>query len=287
MRVAVTGAGGFVGGHAVEALLAAGHHVVAATRSADRVARFGDRVEAVTCDLAQPDPVLFERLGRPDALLHLAWEGLPHYTSRRHFEVEGPRQYRFVKALVEAGLPRVVVAGTCFEYGLAEGALHEDRPTAPVTAYGFAKDALRRALELLRVDVPFGFAWARLFYLHGPGQAPTSLLAKLEHAIAAGDTHFAMSSGEQLRDYLPVETAARHLATLVAASHADGVFNVCSGAPIAVRTLAERRVAALGSTLTLDFGRLPLPPYEPLAFWGDPSRLHALVPSVAAPGEPA
>lgn len=278
-RVAVTGASGFVGRYAVDALLGAGQRVVVLTRTAERVARFGDRVDVVVGDLAQPAPDLFERLGRPDALLHLAWEGLPHYTARRHFEIEGPRQYRFVKSLVEAGLRRVVVAGTCFEVGLAEGALREDCPTAPVTAYGFAKDALRRALELLHADLPFELTWARLFYLYGPGQPATSLYAKLQAAIAAGEPRFAMSSGEQLRDYLPVEVAAGHLAALAGApagaGFAHGLVNVCSGTPIAVRTLAERWVADAGSAIRLDFGRLPMPVYEPLAFWGDPARLHA------------
>jgi dTDP-6-deoxy-L-talose 4-dehydrogenase (NAD+) len=285
LRVAVTGAGGFVGGHVVDALLAAGHTVVVATRAPERVARFAGRVDVVTCDLADPDPTLHDRLAGPDVLVHLAWEGLPHYRSRRHFEVEGPRHYRFVRALVEAGLRRVVVAGTCFEYGLADGCLREDRPTAPVTAYGFAKDALRQALALLRADVPFELVWARLFYLHGPGQAATSLPAKLHAAIAAGETRFAMSSGEQLRDYLPVEAAAGRLAALAAARGVDGIVNVCSGVPVAVRTLAERWVAATGRPLTLEFGRLPLPAYEPLAFWGDPARLHALVGPPTASGE--
>ena len=39
----------------------------------------------------------FERIGRPDVLIHLAWGGLPNYRSLHHFEGELPAQYRFLR----------------------------------------------------------------------------------------------------------------------------------------------------------------------------------------------
>ncbi len=54
------------------------------------------------------------RAGRPDALLHLAWGGLPCYTAERHIDEELPMQFAFLHDLVEEGLPRMTVTGTCF-----------------------------------------------------------------------------------------------------------------------------------------------------------------------------
>ena len=56
-------------------------------------------------------------------------------------------------------------------------------------------------MELLAAERPVVFQWARLFYMHGVGQNPASLLAQLDRAIDAGDATFNMSGGEQLRDY--------------------------------------------------------------------------------------
>ncbi len=41
-----------------------------------------------------------------------------------------------------AGFKHLLVAGTCFEYGLQNGCLHEELTPNPVTPYGLAKDSL-------------------------------------------------------------------------------------------------------------------------------------------------
>jgi dTDP-6-deoxy-L-talose 4-dehydrogenase (NAD+) len=115
--------------------------------------------------------------------------------------------------------------------------------------------------------------WARLFYVYGEGQAAGSLLPQLEEAIARGDAVFNMSGGEQLRDYLPIEEAARYLVALALNGTDNGVVNVCSGRPVSVRELAETVVHAHDSRITLNLGHFPYPDYEPMAFWGDRSKL--------------
>jgi dTDP-6-deoxy-L-talose 4-dehydrogenase (NAD+) len=83
-----------------------------------------------------------------------------------------------------------------------------------------------------------------LFYLHGEGQNPNSLLAALDRAIDAGDAQFNMSGGEQLRDFLPITSAAAHLAAIIARRDFNGVINCASGQPVSVRALVEQRRAS-------------------------------------------
>src|SRR3546814_6352219 len=52
-----------------------------------------------------------------DLLLHFVWSGLPNYDSPHHMKRELPAQAAFLSACVRSGTRRVVVAGTCFEYG--------------------------------------------------------------------------------------------------------------------------------------------------------------------------
>ena len=271
MKVAVTGATGFIGRHVLNELARHDVETIAISRHATPGAG------GVQLDIRAASDDAFERIGRPDALIHLAWGGLPNYRSLHHFEQELPAQYRFLSNLIAAGLNNLVVVGTCFEYGMQSGPLSEELPARPDNPYGYAKDSLRRQLEYLRAARPFNLTWARLFYLHGEGQAASSLLPLLRQAVARGDSVFNMSGGEQLRDYLPVSEVARCLVALALKRADHGVVNLCSGRPISVRRLVEGWIAENNWSIELNLGHYPYPDYEPMAFWGDRRKLDTLL----------
>ncbi|MCR4330345.1 MAG: NAD-dependent epimerase/dehydratase family protein, partial [Patescibacteria group bacterium] len=202
---------------------------------------------------------------------------LPNYKSLHHFETELPRQYHFLKTLIEAGLPSLLVTGTCFEYGMQSGSLSEEMVTLPGNPYGLAKDVLRKQLEFLRAVKPYNLIWARLFYMYGESQPNTSLYPKLMDAVSRGDKVFNMSGGEQLRDYLPVEVIASNIARLAIDKSYNGTVNVCSGKPISVRRLVEGWLQENGWKIELNLGHYPYPDYEPMAFWGERHRLDAFL----------
>ena len=273
MNVLVTGATGFVGRHVVAALLARGHEVTAVARDAARAGAlpWSGKARFVACDIHRETDRLLALTPRADVLVHLAWPGLPNYKDAFHLEENLPADLRLLRAAVASGIGRLVVAGTCLEYGLREGALETSMETRPVTPYGLAKDTLRKALELMRAKTPFTLQWVRLFYMYGAGQNPGSLLCQLDRAIDEGRETFDMSQGDQLRDYLPVEEVAECFARLVDDPAIQGVVNCSSGRPVSVLELVERRRAERGSAIRLNRGRYPYPDYEPLAFWGVPT----------------
>lgn len=275
MKVAVTGATGFIGRHVLSELARHSIEIVAVTRSS--AVKLGGNIETIQLDIEESPGKAFDRLGRPDALIHLAWGGLPNYRSLHHFDHELPMQYQFLSELVRSGLGGLVVTGTCFEYGMQYGQLNEAMDTHPVNPYGFAKDTLRRQLEYLRQSQPFALTWARLFYLHGDGQAKNSLLPQLTQAVEQGHKVFNMSGGEQLRDYLLVTDVAHSLVAL-ALNKADlCVVNVSSGKPISVRRLVEGWIDKNHWDIHLNLGHYPYPDYEPLAFWGDRTKLESFL----------
>ena len=100
MHIAVTGATGFLGRHVIPALLAQDLTVTAVLRPGGEEKPWIDGLAKVAMDLSKPPGDLFESLGRPDAVIHLAWQGLPNYKSLHHFETELPFQYRFLISLV-------------------------------------------------------------------------------------------------------------------------------------------------------------------------------------------
>jgi len=276
MRVAVTGATGFVGRHVVARLLERGHAVVASARNDERARAMPwiERVDFIRCDLHEDFRPLLA--ADADALIHLAWPGLPNYRDYFHVDRNLVADIRFLKAAVDRGWRQLMVAGTCLEYGMRYGPLTEDMATSPTTPYGFAKDALRKALQLLQKESPFVLQWMRLFYMYGDGQNPASLLGQLNKAIDEGRATFDMSMGDQLRDYLPVEQVAVNFVLALENPQCEGVINCCSGKPISVIDLVSQRCRARASPIELNRGHYPYPDYEPLAFWGVPSKLAGL-----------
>lgn len=276
LRIAVTGASGFIGQHVMDRLALEQVEIVAVGRRAAANSRDGIFATKLM-DLAHPGTDVYAAIGRPNVLVHLAWQGLPNYQSLHHIESEFRVQYDFLRSLVVAGLPHLVVSGTCFEYGLQEGCLSEAQPTRPVTPYGLAKTCLQQALAFLCASHATQLTWARLFYLWGEGQAAGSLYASLAAAAQRGDATFNMSAGEQLRDYLNVREVADTLVRLAIRADGAGVVNVCSGVPVSVGRMVERWVAENGWTMALNKGYYPYPAHEPMAFWGDRSKLDGLL----------
>ena len=279
MKVLVTGATGFVGRHLVAALLARGCEIRAVARNAETAQGMPwiNDVEFIAADIHAADLNVVALTEGIDALAHLAWPGLPNYRALFHFEHNLMADYRFIKSAVEAGVQQVLVTGTCFEYGMQSGPLSEATEPRPSNPYGLAKHTLHLFLQSLQQEQPFTLQWARLFYLHGEGQNPNSLLAALDRAIDSGEASFNMSAGEQLRDFLAIETAASHLAAILHQRDFDGVVNCASGQPVSVRALVEQRLRERGATLALNLGHYPYPTHEPLAFWAVTERLQQLL----------
>ena len=270
MKVAVTGARGFIGRYVLAELAQRNVEIVATQRRAVTKAQpEAASVHWVTLDIENPPENVFAVLGKPDVLMHLAWGGLPNYRSLHHFETELPAQYSFLADLIRGGLPSLVTIGTCLEYGMQSGPLAAEMETRPNNPYGFAKDVLRQKLQYLQTDHSFNLTWARLFYMYGDGQAGTSLFPLLKKAVDAGEKTFKMSGGEQLRDYLHVAEVARLLVDLTLDSENIGAINVCSGKPTSIQNLVRGWIRENDWKIELELGAYAYPDYEPMAFWGD------------------
>jgi nucleoside-diphosphate-sugar epimerase len=280
-KVLVTGATGFIGNYVLHELLKQQYHVIATSASPEKAKSrdWYEKVEYIPLDLKNLFPAdnYYQYFNKPDLLIHLAWEGLPNYKAAFHEEENLPRHFAFLKNLVVHGLRDISVTGTCFEYGLHEGCLSEDRPSDPSNPYARAKNSLRLMLEELAKNEPFRLKWVRLFYMYGKGQSPNSLLSQLQSALDRGDTEFNMSPGDQLRDYLPVETVARYIVKIATQSEVTGIINCCSGIPMPVMELVTEYLKKREASIKLNTGYYPYSDLEPKDFWGDTKKLKTIL----------
>ena len=173
-----------------------------------------------------------------------------------------------MKGLIEDGLESILITGTCFEYGNQSGPLSVRSETKPTNPYGFAKKSLYEELKFLQSYKNFNLIWARLFYLYGEGQSQNSLYTSLKNAINSGEETFNMSGGEQLRDFLPVQTVAKKIVDLTLKINNSKTVNICSGVPISVRGLVEKLIDENNWQINLNRGFYAYPDYEPMSFWG-------------------
>ena len=277
MKILVTGATGFVGSHVINELLKYDHQIIIALRNKNSVKHLQDKIKVIEFDLdnLQSNKNYFSESGKPDLLIHLAWQGLPNYKEKFHLEKNLPSHSAFLKNIVSNGLQNLVVTGTCFEYGMKEGCLSEEMESDPQNPYALAKDNLRKFLEELQKQNSFNLKWVRLFYMYGKGQNPNSLFSQLELALQKGETTFNMSGGEQLRDYLPVETVAEYIVKIALQNKINGIINCCSGVPVKVKTLVKNYLKEKKKHIQLNLGHYPYTDYEPMKFWGDTERLNS------------
>ena len=277
-RVLITGASGFIGQHVLKRLKSEGAEISILVRDQSKIDNLSNYIDNLyTMDIENVSENIFDYLGSPDTMIHLAWGGLPNYHSLHHFEEELPRQYAFLKAMIVGGLKSLVITGTCFEYGMKEGCLYESQTTKPDNCYGYAKASLHNQLNYLNKDIPFNLAWCRLFYMWGDGQSENSLYAQLKAVVLRGDKDFNMSPGAQLRDYLPVEKVAEYLVEISKRNKVSTIFNIASGKPISIRELVENWIEENNWDIKLNFGFYAYPSYEAMEFWGDISNLNKLL----------
>jgi len=278
MKILVTGATGFIGNHLINELVKnKSFEIIATSRSLEKAKKLDwfDKVLYIEYDMNDyVNKDLYRLFNKPDKVIHLSWEGLPNYKDLIHIEKNLINQYRFIKSFIKGGLKDIVITGTCFEYGIQNGCLSENIDMKPSNSYAIAKDTLRKFVIELNKEFDFSYKWIRLFYMYGNGQSEKSLMALLDKAIEDDEKEFNMSSGEQLRDFLHISEVVKNILLIVdQKKYKNQAINCCSGQAISIRRLVENYLNERNYNIQLNLGFYPYPDYEPMAFWGNDSKL--------------
>lgn len=265
MKVAVTGAGGYMGRYVVRELLSRGHEVIAVDlnyKEVDSRAVFSD------AHIFSGDKDIYTQLGRPDLCIHLAWQDGFIHNSPKHME-NLSNHFLFLKNMIEGGCRKIAVMGTMHEVGFWEGCVTADTPCNPLSQYGVAKNALRQSLLLLGEKEGVDIYWLRAFYIMGDDGRNSSIFTKLLEAQELGKKEFPFTTGENKYDFITIKELARQIVAASTQSEYKGIINVCSGTPVSLKDKVNDFIAEKGLDIKLKYGAFPERPYDSKIIYGD------------------
>ena len=210
-----------------------------------------------------------DRVGA-DVCVHLAWDSTNGWSAVNAVD-SAAGSLLFVRALLESGCKRLVVAGSSFEYDVIDGPLTEESPIRPQDLYGAAKHAVHLVAGQLARRHNASLVWLRIFNTYGTYDDERRLVPSIVRTLLKGDI-LPTTAGAQIRDYTHVDDVASAILH-VAKSDYEGPINIASGVPVCVRDVATTTARLMGKADRLQIGALPYPPGEPMTNWADVRRL--------------
>ena len=258
--ICVTGAGGFIGSHVVQALSAAGARIfahlgppamVVPGLSAERLGAF---------EIEDLDALKTFARGA-DTIVHLAGPSSVAESFAfpdRHARAHALGAATVLLAMRAIGVRRLVHVSSAEVYGRQlTSPVSEDAVPAPRSPYAVAKLAAEGFVRVAAQQGEIDAIVLRPFSVYGPGLPARSLLASIL-AQASGSGPIRLARLEPVRDYVFVADVAEAIVR-ICGDQMPGpgtIFNVGSGVGVSVSGLAERVLAVVGRTAPV-LGDLP------------------------------
>ena len=291
MRLLLTGAGGFVGGHLVElvrqeAPATSLHGVVQPHGSLAWSTSQGARIHEADLDDPAAAAAVIQEV-RPDGIVHLAGQSSvqqswldPGGTLRTN--VLGI--VHLLDAARSASLrPAVLVVGSAEEYGPvgeAELPIREDAPLRPASPYAVSKVAQGALARLYGPAGGMRVVLTRTFHHTGPGRgeafAESSFarqIAEIEHGLRPAVIE--VGNLDAVRDFCDVRDVVRAYLLLLEKGEPGQAYNVCSGRGLRIREVLDLLLASSSARVEVRVDKERLRPADVPAQVGDPSRLRA------------
>jgi UDP-glucose 4-epimerase len=260
LPVLVTGGAGYIGSHAVLALLDAGWPVAVidnlsnGTREIvpDSVAFY----EGSIADRGLVDRIFAEQ--KIGAVLHFAGSiVVPESVEKPidYYQNNTVASHALIRAVVEAGVPHIVFSSTAAVYGVPERVpIEEGDAKQPINPYGASKLMTERMLSDASAAHPFNYAALRYFNVSGAdpegrsgqiGRGSTHLIkVAVEAAVGKRDyvdvfgCDYPTPDGSCIRDYIHVSDLAdahvRALERLIASPDENFILNCGYGTGLSV-----------------------------------------------------
>lgn len=288
MRLAITGANGFVASH-VLTLLAALDPAPSAILGIDcgqikPPIGMETRVQIDITDRAALRSWL--ETFRPTAVLHLA--GVAQGTNLEAY-FQGniwSAQNLFATCADLDTKPRLVLVGSAAQYGvplIEDVPLQEDHPLTGMSPYGLSKTFQERWGTHYFAAHQLPLVFTRPFNLLGPGQSPSlvpaGFMAQIKDYLDGRTTVVRVGNLMHYRDFVDVRDFAGALwGLLTAGDDVNGqVFNVASGQATSIQFLLNACIELAGQSIPVETAEDRLRPLDVSRITGDASKIRQAI----------
>lgn len=266
MKILITGANGYIGQHVVDKALQKNHEVVCV----DLMPFSNNKIQSIKMNFLEKagDLSLYNILGSPDVIIHMAWQDGFNHQSDAHL-MNLPAHYTFIKNMIDAGCKSISIMGTMHEIGYHEGIVDENTPCNPLSLYGIAKNALRQSILTYAENKDVSLKWLRAFYITGDDDRNKSIFAKILQMSKEGKTSFPFTSGINKYDFIDVNLLAEQIVKASTQENISGIINCCSGNAVSLKDKVEEFIKTHNLNIRPEYGAFPSRKYDSPAVWGD------------------
>lgn len=245
-RVFVTGGGGFIGGHLVQALVDLGREVVVLDKAAPGQVALPPGATHAQVDVRDREGVE-QALRGAELVFHVAANAsgsLSIADPRFDFETNSVGTFNVVQGALAADVRRLVYLSSASAYGRPQRfPMDESHPLRPFVPYGASK--LAGELTCLSFHHTFGLpvTIGRPFCVYGPGEDPGTALVEVARYVrwhlrdeaiqVVGD------ADRKTRDFVHVSDVVQALLLLADRAEPGEIFNIGSGEEWSMRQLVE------------------------------------------------
>ena len=271
-NILVTGASGFIGGHLIKELKKKCNLIL--TYNKNKI-KDNKNYRVIKLDLNKKNYSEIIKLKKINTLIHLAWDNLNNFQSNVHIKKNLDKNKNFIKTMIDLGCKNIIIAGTCYDYGLQEGRLTEKLNSKPIVNYAIAKNKLRKYLEELKKKNKFKLSWLRIFFIYGLNKRRdtlTNLLIKSKE-----NKKIIYINNLIKRDYLEVEKVAKIITKISLKNKDYGIINICSGKAIDMKNFVSKVKNKYRINPSVSFVGNSQRKYEPENFYGCKKKLNNIL----------
>ena len=279
MAILVCGGAGYIGSHAVHALVEKGEQVVIVDNlqtghrgALNPAAKF---YEGDIRDAAVLDKIFTEN--KIEAVIHFAANSLVGESMEKpllYFNNNVYGMQVLLEAMVRHGVDKIVFSSTAATYGEPKRVpIHEDDETCPTNTYGETKLTMEKMMKW--VSRANGVRYVSLRYFNAAGALPDGSIGedhktethliplilqvptgRRDHITVFGDD-YPTPDGTCLRDYIHVvDLADAHVLALeyLRKGGASDIFNLGNGQGFSVKEMIAAAEKATGRSIKVDIG---------------------------------
>ena len=249
MKILVTGAGGFVGGHLIDVLLNNNVSVVAVDMFIRAELAERENVKAIQCNLDDVDnlPEMIDDRDI-DCCIHLAWQGA-NGPARGDYDIQLNnirRTLKLCETLPKLNIHRFVGIGTLAEKDTSNYIPTDGATPNAVAQYGVAKMSAQFMSKIVCTQLKIEHIWCQLSNLYGVGDSTNNFIKRA-----------AFTPGEQMYDFVYITDIARGIFLAAVKGKSNTAYYIGSGNQRKLKYFISDIRDAIDPTIELHLGEVP------------------------------